>query len=182
VTVYRVFPFDEGAAPNDRGGALFVPPSSGFGRIDNPDLYDVLYVAKFPEAAVAEVFGRLGVWRAATFQHGSGLPYAIASYEVAASSDIFNLNDIDALRSIGVTRPTDIVTRDRATTQAWATAIFGLKRYAGAQWWSYYDPDWPVLGLWERRDLTVTDAPRILTAASPVVQSAAAAIVRQITT
>jgi hypothetical protein len=81
VRLHRVFPFDEGAASDSRGGAFFVPTPSGFGRIDNPDLYDVLYVSANPQAAVAESFGRLAVWRPETFVHASGLPFAIASYD-----------------------------------------------------------------------------------------------------
>ncbi len=180
--LYRVFPYDASAAPTDRGGAFFVPPSSGFGRIDNPDLYDVLYVTKIAEAAVAEAFGRLSVWRPETFVHGSGLPYAIASYDATANLRTFDLNDVDALRSIGVTRPTDVVTRDREKTQSWAAAIFALNRYAGAEWWSYYDPDWPVVGLWDRSHVTVAGTPQIITATTPLVESTAASIVRQITT
>jgi hypothetical protein len=181
VRLYRSFPFDAGAAPHGRGGALFVPTSSGLGRIDNPDLYEVLYVSANPQAAVAESFGRLAVWRPETFVHGSGLPFAIASYEVPDDLLVFDLNDIDALKSIGVTRPTDVVTRDRAKTQAWARMIFVGGRHAGASWWSYYEPDWPVLGLWDRRSVQLAEPPQIITAASAVVQEAAAVIVRQIT-
>jgi hypothetical protein len=95
---------------------------------------------------------------------------------------VFDLNDIDALKSIGVTRPTDVVTRDRATTQAWARVIFAGDRHAGASWWSYYEPDWPVLGLWDRRLLKLGEPPLIITSTSSVVQDAAAAIVRQVAT
>jgi len=66
VTVYRLFPYDESAAPNERGGALFVPPG-GRNRIDNPRSYSALYVAANPEAAIAETFGRLAVWTPETF-------------------------------------------------------------------------------------------------------------------
>ena len=71
MNLYRVIPYDESAAPTERGGALFVPPGSS-NRIDNPDLYDVLYVAASPEAAVAESFGRIPLWTAHAFIHGSG--------------------------------------------------------------------------------------------------------------
>jgi hypothetical protein len=180
VRLYRVFPFDSGAAPNSRGGALFVPASSGFARIDNPDLYDVLYLSANPQAAIAESFGRLAVWRPETFVHGSGLPSAIASYDAPDDLPVFDLNDIDALKFIGVTRPTDVVTRDRAKTQAWARTIFVGGAHAGASWWSYYQPDWPILGLWDRRLLQLAEPPRIITSSSAVVQEAAAVIVRQI--
>jgi hypothetical protein len=182
VILYRIFPYDRNAAPSERGGALFVPPPSGLGRIDNPDLYDVLYVTKVAEAAVAEVFGRLAVWRPETFVHASGLPYALARYEAPDDLSVFDLNDVEALRSLGIAKPTDVVTRDRAKTQAWAGAIFASRRHCGAEWWSYYDPEWAVLGLWDPSKLAIKDDPYVITSTSEVVLNAAACIVRQITT
>jgi len=38
----------------------------------------------------------------------------------------------DTLRSIGVMHPTDVVTRDREVTQAWARTIFEGGAFAGA--------------------------------------------------
>ncbi len=178
-----MFPHILGAAPTDRGGALYVPPSSGFARIDNPALYDVLYVAHDPAAAVAEAFGGRDIWRPATFVHtigGHTNPYALATYELPDDTSIFDVNDIEALRSLEVTRPTDIITRDRPTTQAWAQKIFNAGRYAGVQWWSYYNPDWPVVGLWDRAALALGAAPELLTISSTAVLDAAKVIVRQI--
>jgi hypothetical protein len=180
VTLYRVFPFDAGAAPTDRGGALFVPAPSGAGRIDNPKVYAVLYTASTATAAIAETFGRLPVWRADTFVHGSGLPYALATYELPAGVQLFDVNDIDALRAIGVTRPTDIITHARSTTQAWARKIFELGGHAGIIWWSYYNPAWPIVGLWEHSGLQVAARPEILGPASRAVTEAATAIVRHV--
>lgn len=120
MNLYRVFAFDAGAAPTDKGGALFVPPPSSFGRIDNPDRYSVLYLAVDPRAAVAESFGRFAIWQRTTFVHGSGLPYALASYTIPDTRKFFNLNDIDALKSIGITHPADVVTQIARKRQAWA--------------------------------------------------------------
>lgn len=178
--LYRVFPYDKGAAPSDRGGALFVPPSSGLGRIDNQGDYDVFYASANPAGAVAETFGLLPVWRSVTFVHGGGYPYALASYDSPDDLKIFELDDVRALESLGIRRPSDIVTRDRTTTQAWARKIFAKGTYAGARWWSYYDPGWPVIGLWQTGMLRVVGDPEILTASSRPVRDAAAAIVRQI--
>jgi hypothetical protein len=183
VKLFRVFPQIPGAVPTDRGGALYVPPSSGFARIDNPALYDVLYVAHDPAAAIAEAFGGRDIWRPATFIHtigGHANPYALATYELPDGTPIFNVNDIEALRSLGVTRPTDIVTRDRATTQAWAQTIFNAGGYVGVQWWSFYNPEWPVVGLWDRAGLALAATPEILTTSSTPVLDAAKMIVRQI--
>jgi len=90
------------------------------------------------------------------------------------------VNDVDALRSLGVKRPTDIVTRDRATTQAWAETIFNGGGFAGVRWWSYDNPHWRVAGLWDRGTRTSAAAPEILTTSSTAVLDAAKAIVRQI--
>jgi hypothetical protein len=179
VKLYRVFPYDAGAAQIDKGGALFVPPASGLGRIDNADLYSVLYVASTPHAAIAESFGRLAVWRPSTFIHGSGLPYAVSTYETTDDHLIFDLDEIDALRSIGITRPTDVITRDRTKTQAWARSVFAMGRFIGARWWSYYNPDWPVMGLWDSSSLTPV-ATEAVSTTSMLVQETASAIVRQI--
>jgi len=54
--LYRVFNYLEGAAPDEPGGAFYIPPQVA-GRIDNPEHYRVLYVASEPAAAVAEAFG-----------------------------------------------------------------------------------------------------------------------------
>ncbi|HEX3463109.1 MAG TPA: RES family NAD+ phosphorylase [Candidatus Elarobacter sp.] len=178
--LYRVFPFDAGAAPTDRGGALFVPAASGQSRIDNADLYDVLYVSAEPHAAVAEALGRIELWRSATFVHPSGRPLALATFEAPDGLPLFDLNDVDALHSIGITRPTDVVTRDRSITQAWARTIFERGGFAGVRWWSYYNPDWPVIGLWNHNGLVLARPPEILTVDGAIVLEAAAAIVRQI--
>jgi hypothetical protein len=77
-------------------------------------------------------------------------------------------------------RPSAIVTRDRAKTQAWARSIFESGRYAGASWWSYYSPDWIVMGLWNRSAVTTTTVPEILSPNSNAVREAARTIVREI--
>jgi hypothetical protein len=180
VKLYRVTPYDASAAPTERGGALFVPAGGG-NRIDNPDLYCVLYLAASPEAAIAETFGRIPLWMPETFVHGSGRAYALVTYAAPDDIVVFNLDDVDALKSIGITKPSTIVTRDRTKTQAWArTIFFQSERYAGASWWSYYGPDWTVLGLWDRTNVTVAAAPYVIGAASDVVRETAVAIVRQI--
>lgn len=174
-----MIPYDASAAPSERGGALYVPIGGG-NRIDNPDLYDVLYLAATAEAAIAETFGRIPIWTPETFVHGSGRAYALATYSAGNAIAVFDLDDVDALKSIGVTKPSAIVTRDRTKTQAWARAIFQVGRYAGAKWWSYYGPDWTVMGLWDRASITVDGTPSVISTSTPAVIEAAATIVRQI--
>jgi hypothetical protein len=178
--LYRVIPYDPSAAPTKRGGALFVPAGSRRNRIDNPDLYDALYLAAAPEAAIAESFGRSPIWTSETFVHGNGRPYSLVTYRVRDDISIFDLDDVDALRSIGITRPSTVVTRDRAKTQAWARSIFESGRYSGAGWWSHHSPDWMVVGLWEHSAVSMATMPEILTPHSSAVREAAKTIVRQI--
>lgn len=179
MNLFRVFPYSEIVATYDRGGPLYVPTSSGQSRIDNPDLYRSFYLAADPQAAIAETFGRFAVWRADTFVHASGSAYALATIDAPDDLALFDLNDIDALRSIGVMRPTDVVTRDREVTQAWARAIFERREFAGVRWWSYYNPAWPIVGLWAFDDLAVTSID-VLVVDGAFVREAALAIVRQI--
>jgi hypothetical protein len=177
--LYRVIRYDESVAPTERGGALFVPACGG-NRIDNPDLYDVLYAAGVPEAAVAESFGRIPLWTPETFIDGSGRPQQLLTYEVPDGLKVFDLNDVDALKELGIARPTDVVTRNRALTQAWARTIFERGRHIGASWWSYYEPDWVVVGLWERNGITVVGSAELLNVDHASVRNAAATIARQI--
>ncbi len=177
--LHRVIPYDESVAPTERGGALFVP-AGGDNRIDNPDVYDVLYVAGVPEAAIAESFGRIPLWTPETFMHGSGRPYQLVTYELPDSSRIFDLNDVAALADLGIARPTEVVTRKRARTQSWARAIFERGGYIGASWWSYYEPDWTVMGLWDRSGIRVDGAPQRLHVDHVAVRNAASTIARQI--
>ena len=178
--LYRVFPYDPGAAQHNEGGALYIPPASLLGRIANVDLYRELYFGALPETAVAESFGFSPAWYADDFIHASGRPFALAAYGLANTTPIFNLNDTSALAAAGIPAPSMVVTRQRAVTQQWARRIYGLRRYAGVAWWSYYGPDCMVYGLWNVRSVRLAEAPQILTTAHPAVVAAATAIVRQI--
>lgn len=177
--LFRVLPFDPSAAPDQRGGVLFVPGSTA-GRIANPDLYREIYVSLEPECAIAETFGRLPIWHRSDFIHASGTSLALATYELADDATIFDLDSIKALATLGIARPSKIVTRSRKVTRAWARLIFERGKYIGARWWSNYDPDWTSLGLWDISDLTPIGRPEALVAEHPFVRSAAETIVRQI--
>jgi hypothetical protein len=93
---------------------------------------------------------------------------------------VFDLNDVAALQDLGIVHPTEVVTRNRVRTQAWARAIFERGEFEGASWWSYYEPDWTIMGLWERKRITVVGTPEILTVDHVAVRNAAATITRQI--
>jgi len=180
MTLYRVFPYDPSAAENDEGGALYVPPPSTSGRIVNVDLYRELYFAKQPEAAAAEQFGFLFTWYPSDFVHAGGRPYALTTYDLGDSVRVLDLNDTAALSRAGIKRPSQVVTRDRRVSQAWARAIFEHGGHSGVSWWSYYCPDWAVCGLWDISSLRHVGPPEMLTTSHPAVVAAAKSIVRQI--
>ena len=114
------------------------------------------------------------------FVHASGFPYALATFDAPENTVIYDMNDVDALRTVGITRPTDVVTRDRKTTQAWARAIFQRGGFDGVAWWSFYEPAWQIAGLWRHDRIAVSRTPEVLSVFNTDVLEAAAALVRQI--
>jgi hypothetical protein len=62
VRLYRVCPVDPSARPGFPYHPGFVPRSTGQHRIDNPELYDTLYVSAAATGAVAERFGIFAAW------------------------------------------------------------------------------------------------------------------------
>lgn len=177
--LFRVFRYDANAAPNEKGGALYVPGSTA-GRIANPDLYRELYLSLEPEAAIAEAFGRLPIWHEADFVRADGSPLALAIYELPDGAPIFDLDSVKSLTSLGIERPSEVVIRNRKITQRWARRIFERCTHHGARWWSYYDPAWTSVGLWNIAGLRPAGSPEILNAEHTLVQETAQAIARQI--
>jgi hypothetical protein len=137
---------------------MFVPPSTGAGRVDNPGLYDVLYLGDSAAGAMAEAFGWSPAWDASLFRGSPALPdsvRALATYELDdARAEVCDLDDAARLVDLQL-RPSDVVTRERAVTQRWAADIHHRNAYVGVRWWSYYDPRWGSYGLWDVRALRV---------------------------
>lgn len=177
--LFRVFPFDSNAAPNEKGGVLYTPGSTA-GRIANPDLYRELYLSLQPEAAIAETLGRLPTWHPDDFLRANGNPLVLATYELPDDAPIIDLNSVKALAAFGIERPSEVVTRNRKITQSWARTIFERPGYIGARWWSFYNPDWTSVGLWNTVELRVIGTPETLSAEHLLVQKTAKEIVRQI--
>lgn len=151
MTLYRVLLYDAAARPRDPGGVLYVPPQRE-GRLDNEDLYRLLYVGEHAAGCVAEAFGRIPLWRESTF---GGLPGSNRSVRALVTYDAYQKNfavcDLDDARSLLARslRPSDVVTRDYEFTRNWARAIYSEKRWAGIRWWSYYESRWANVGLWD---------------------------------
>ncbi|MGA8027688.1 MAG: RES family NAD+ phosphorylase [Bryobacteraceae bacterium] len=154
--LYRVFPFLPKAARRSPGGSLYIPPQGG-GRLDNPEIYSVLYLSNSAAGAIAEAFGRFPEWTPAILEGAPGVPgsvRAIARYALAENTAVCDLDDPDQLAKLKL-RPSDVVTRDYTRSRAWARRIYNRRKWAGVQWWSYYDSRWTSAGLWDISALTV---------------------------
>ncbi|MBK9178149.1 MAG: RES domain-containing protein [Acidimicrobiales bacterium] len=153
--LYRVVPWLPDARVGAPGHPAHVPPG-GAGRVDNPDRYQCLYLSDAAAGAVAEVFWFERVWTSSMLRGRPSLPgsvQAIATYELPDDTPICDLDDAHRLVDLGL-RPSQVVTRDRRVTQAWARAIHAQSRWHGVSWWSYHDPRWSSHGIWHLDGLT----------------------------
>jgi hypothetical protein len=139
-------------------------------------LYNELYLSDSAAGAIGETFGRFPVWDDAMLEHPRGR-YAIAAFELG-ELPICDLDDARALVRLNL-KPTDVITRNRALTQAWGRALFNEGGWIGVSWWSYYVPEWTNVALWDIGSLRL-DHVRALTIASSEVRAAADAIARLI--
>ena len=178
--LYRVFPFLADSEPDEPGGALYIPPQ-GAGRLDNPASYSVLYLSEAEAGAIAEAFGRFPEWTQAILAGSPSLPgsvRAIGRYRLAEDTQVCNLDDPARLVNLNL-RPSQVVSRDYTQTRAWARRIFDQGQFAGVRWWSYYEPRWASIGLWNIQSLTAEEI-RPLSLSDPALIQASRAIVRRI--
>ena len=178
--LYRVFPFVANSAPDEPGGALYMPPR-GAGRLDNPESCSVLYLGDSEAGAIAEAFGRFPEWTPAILSGSPSLPgsvRAIGRYRLAEDAQVCNLDDPARLVHLNL-RPSEVASRDSAHTRAWARRIFDQGEFAGVRWWSYYDPRWASVGLWNIRSLAAEDV-RPLSLSDPALMQASRTIMRRI--
>lgn len=182
MNLYRVLPYQDSAARDQPGHPLYVPPSRGVARIDNPEIYDALYLGDTPAGAVAEAFGWMPQWDVGMLRGSRILPgsvRALATYRLAEYATLCDLDDAQRLIELGL-RPSQVVTRDREVTQKWALQLFEARAHVGVRWWSYYDPRWGSVGLWDLRALTVVDV-RVLALYDEEIVDAARTLVRVVT-
>jgi hypothetical protein len=178
-TLWRVLPYDSTARAGQPGHPLHVPPRQGAGRIDNPEHYLVRYLADSPEGAVAEAFGDLAAWTASMLRGSPSLPgsaRALATYELVAGAVLCDLDNPAELVARTM-RPSQVVSRDRELTQAWALRLWVEGRYDGVRWWSARDPRWGSIGIWSPTGIVVTDV-RVLTVDDPALLTAASVLQR----
>lgn len=181
--VYRVFPYLPTAGPGEPGHPLYEHHPQRGGRVDHPDYY-VWYLGRQPEAAVGETFGNHQLWEQSMFDFPS-MPGARRALGVYVLPDDLRLLDLDDPRVLleRSLRPTQVVTRNLAVTQAWGHAIWAEhdphdraeRRWQAVQWWSYHHPTWTVLAAWARPEL---DHVEPLTLDHPAVTEAARALLR----
>lgn len=153
--LYRVFPYVPRARAGQPGHPAYLNPRQGAGRIDNPDSYICWYLARDAAAAVGEVFGDLAQWTADALivPFLEGARRALGVYELPDEVRVLDLDDARNLVELGL-RPTNVVSRDRKVTQAWAMSIFSVRdtsgepAWDGVSWWSMRESSWPVYGIW----------------------------------
>ena len=155
--VYRVFPYDPTASPGASGHPDYLyRPAQGLLRLDNPHHYLTGYYGATPEVAVGESFADLAKWSEEMFETPF-LPNGrkvLGVYEIPDDAALLELDDANNLAERAL-RPTQIVSRVRPQTQAWALRVFQERRqhdnerkWHGVRWWSYHRPHWTVFGLW----------------------------------
>lgn len=167
---FRVHPWLHAAQSAKPGHALYVHPYQGSGRVDNPNNYLTLYIADTPAGAVAETWGRHEVWTDELLLNQS-LPASVAALSTyEADLAVVDLNDPQELFNLSL-RPSRVVTRNVAATQAWALAIHRSRGGDGVRWWSYHEPDWGSLGIWDYSRIRHLDTVA-LSAAHPAVVEA----------
>jgi hypothetical protein len=165
------------------GHPLYVWPRQGAGRVDDPESsYLILYVGDSAAGAVAERFGDLAAWSEAMLRPPPGAPAgsSLALIRYSGNPAILNLDDAAVLLEQRL-RPSQVVSRDRRRTQTWARKVHDTLHVDGLSWWSYRDPRWASLGLWDRAALTVAEV-AVLELTDPDVRAASEILNRPIQT
>jgi hypothetical protein len=175
--LWRVFPWDPGAAPRSRGHAFWVPQTiQGASRHDNPDLYGAVYLSENAVAAIAEHLVHL---RGQLLEDGdlerSGLRLALTSFEAPIEGRLWDLDDPPTLVDRRL-RPSQVATRSREVTRRQAADLFRARpRRDGIRWWSTLEASWIHVTLFDRAlgRLSLAAEPESLRIAHPAVRAAA---------
>lgn len=154
--VYRVFSHDPDALSGEPGHWNFLYLSAqGRFRLDNTDLYHSWYFSATPEAAIGESFGDLSTWSDGMFEtpYLRGGRRVLGVFEIPDDTALLDLDNAHHLAARAL-RPTEVISRVRPATQAWARSIFkeadarGKRLWRGVRWWSYHRPHWTIFGIW----------------------------------
>ena len=158
--LYRVFPHLPFADPGEPGHPLYLSARQGSGRWDNPELYQLSYLAHSPEGAIGEAFGMISRWVPGmlAFPELPGATRRLGVYSVDEETHpCLDLDDSRALGERGL-RPTDVVVRNRPKTQAISARVFREDRWSGVQWWSHQRPQRTLCAIWDRGALAFSHA------------------------
>lgn len=184
--VYRIFAHHASARPGEPGHPLYEHRPQRAGRIDHPD-YFVWYLAAQQEGAVGETFGNLAAWDASMFQTPflPGGRRALGIFRLPDEVRLLDLDDPAELVARNL-RPSQIVVRNLAVTQAWGYHVWSERdphdhaapRWNAVRWWSYHHPGWQIIGSWARPELAEVQE---LTLTHTAVQEAALVLQRPLT-
>lgn len=180
---YRILPYDEDAAPDQSGHALYVPRRlQGAGRYDNPTLYAALYLATSRSGAVAEALGNHARWNDALFDSPTtGLRRHIVTFELDPGLDLVDVDDPQFLVDRGL-RPTDVAGRSRTRTRTLAADLFAEGRH-GVRFWSYHRSEWTNVVLFlppvDAGQISIVDSDE-MSVTLPCVQAASEMLCRVI--
>jgi hypothetical protein len=177
VTLWRILPWDSSAAPRELGGPLYVPrPFQGSGRHDNPHRYGCVYASHQPASGVAEILAQFrGKERLSERMLAvEARPLAAVPLELAADAVLI---DLDEPRVLGRERlrPSQVATRERSATQAYAERLYDVHPdAAGLRWWSTLESSWINVSLFDRALASIeAGTPEPLTVDHPAVAEAA---------
>ena len=168
--VWRIAPVDPRARRGRPFHPLYVPAPSGRHRLDNTDLYSVLYASGEPAGAVAEAFASFSRWGDFLLDHPRGARRTLIAIDVPDDLTVLDLDDGRALVRRRL-RPSQVVTKDRGVTQAWARKVWDEGEWAGVRWWSYHDPRWSTLGLWTMTGVSVAALEQLSATHDAVVEA-----------
>lgn len=148
--LYRLFPYLPTARAGQPGHPLHLHPGQGRSRWDNPRHYHAWYFTQESASAVGEVFQRVQVWQDQVFDVPElpGARRALAVYHLPDDLPYVDLDDAATLVRLGM-RPSQVVERNRAYTQAKALELYEEGRWNGLRWWSVLHPPWRVWCLWD---------------------------------
>lgn len=173
---HRVLPHDRRAAPDEPGGARWIPRTlQGAGRHDNPDLYGAMYVSEHPLSPLVEAlvpFRGTGELREEMLVR-AGSPLAIATLETPDAM-LVDLDDPQTLSAEDM-RPSEVATRHRTRTQRQAADLHaGHPGAGGLRWWSTLESLWINVTLFDRAvgEIEVVEV-RPLGVDDPLVEEAA---------
>jgi hypothetical protein len=176
VILWRVFPWDPEAKPTEPGGALLFPRSfQGVGRHDNPKRYGCLYAGVSAASAVAEI---LAQFRGQPLNDAmlavGGAELAAAPLELPDDALLVDLDEPRVLQRERL-RPSQVATRLRTATQAYAERLFEAHPdAAGLRWWSTLESAWINVTLFDRAARALSAGqPELLKIGHPAVTEAA---------